>query len=139
MNTPYTPHFERMIRLPQDLKNPSYNKRRKWGLNARQGLPAGTLLYVSSASGSPSIYNEDGEPFCEAHTPFGKAILAAGEEHAPQDWRQYAIRELGDLGYSEDIIDILLREGKISDEAVRQAAAVVAQEWADFHSERKDD
>jgi hypothetical protein len=121
-------YFDSFRRLTCDVKNPTYDKRKRYGADAIAVLRQGKALYEFTrdendryAVGSIHFYQGEASDSVYTSNGFGRALLENSVACEPETWRERVRLAVG-KERSSDIIDQLIDSGVITPEQVEQAA-----------------
>lgn len=130
-------YFDNLRRLVCDVKNPGFDRRCRYGVNAVKILKEGTRLYEFTRKDedrfSPgSVYWYKGEHSDSVNTShgFGALLIENSVVCEPETWRERVRMAVGANVHAEWIIDQLITSGIVTPEQVAQAAIAQDQEDA---------
>lgn len=126
-------YFDNFRRLLSDVKNPSYDGRKRYGSEAIKILKAGAALYEFTptarteedkfpAAGSVSFKSGDRSDSIYTSQGFGKLLIENSVIAGPVSWRERVRFAVGFSVNGNDIIDQLIESGVITPEQVEAAA-----------------
>ena len=121
-------YFDRACVLTETVRNPSYDKRKKYGSEAIAEIEKGTVVFIFEGNGElgPSVYDRRGNYIAmSGMTKFIGVILAHIEPYAPTEWKDRLVFAFGGNLPLQEVVDKLVESGVVTADQILEAAASV--------------
>lgn len=127
-------YFDSAFILTSEVKNPSHDRRKKYGPEAIASLPAGTVLFTLNGMGGDtsrcSYYDAKGNSVAGPHTKFAAAIAKNVKEFTITAWQHLLVFKYGAISKNQltELVTELVDTNAISiGQLLRAAAAIDAR------------